>query len=99
MVSAETVQSALTGGVSTRARYVAERDYLINRRLKNKQLDVDRPGEAYCEDCECRITVTSDGLELGHDAGLNGSDGQRCTHRPDSVDPGTIEDLPGGADR
>lgn len=41
--------------------------------------------EAYCRGCNARITVTPDGLELGHRTKHTGRH-ERCTHRPDELD-------------
>ena len=38
-----------------------------------------------CEECNRRITAGLDGTEYGH--ARNGQHGNRCSRRPDSVDP------------
>jgi hypothetical protein len=42
--------------------------------------------DAECRACSRKITITPDGLELGHNRGKNG-DRARCIHRPEACDP------------
>lgn len=69
-------------------RYIIGSDHLRRHGVPNKDIGVHQTNEAYCVECNCRITVgrkpSGATVEYGHRAG----DEKRCSHRPDCVDPG-----------
>lgn len=70
---------------SPRRQYILDAEHLAKHpdEYSHKDLGASRPGESYCRACGNRVTVTTERIELGHQAG----DQHRCPHRPASVDP------------
>lgn len=92
--SSDTVRYHIVGECSHDASHqpddrVLAREHLTHTTLPGVRPPVSKPEEAYCWDCRSRITITPDGLEVGHRTKRVGRHG-RCKHRPDDgVDPAT----------
>jgi hypothetical protein len=68
---------------------VVDRPHLTQTPPRNARLAVDAPEEAYCRDCNARVTIGPDGTEYGHRTEHADRYG-RCPNRPAAVDAGGV---------
>lgn len=70
-----------------------------NAQLSHGALKVRTEREFRCDECGRRCTVGMDGeTEYGHSRGLEHGDQDRCSRRPDSVDPDKFGGNPAWGD-